>query len=154
MKRKQTALNAGNNQQMIVCAFSYTETCSFRGSQTRTYERFHTLMHTLLFPFWRAFFCAVKAGGILVPDPVTEHCGQRYDCNRYAHILIQARMHANSDLETSHACVSYMFMMMKSVLLLWTPSLNDHSKLKGQCTDVESGCNTSVGPNLSSHSLS
>ena len=29
------------------------------------------------------------------------------------------------------------YTMMKSVLLLWTPSLNDRSKLKGQCTDVE-----------------
>ena len=34
---------------------------------------------------------------------------------------------------------------MKSVLL-WTPflKLNYGSKLKGQCTDVESGCGTSV----------
>ena len=33
-------LNAGNNQLTIVCAFLYTETCSFRGSQTRMYEHF------------------------------------------------------------------------------------------------------------------
>ena len=38
---------------------------------------------------------------------------------------------------------------MKSVLLRWTPSLNDRSKLKGECTDVKSGCITSVGPSLS-----
>ena len=34
---------------------------------------------TLLFPFWRACFRVVKAGRILVPDPATVHCGQRYD---------------------------------------------------------------------------
>ena len=33
---------------------------------------------------------------------------------------------------------------MKSVLLQWTPSLKDHSKLKGKCTDVQSGCGTSI----------
>ena len=43
-----------------------------------------------------------------------------------------------------HACVSYT--RMNSVLLLWTPSLNDRSKSKGECTDVKSGCGTSVGP--------
>ena len=51
-----------------------------------------------------------------------------------------------------HACVSYT--RMKSVLLRWTPSLNDCSKLKGECTDVQSGCGTSVGPSLNPHSLS
>ena len=43
---------------------------------------------------------------------------------------------------------------MKSVLLRWTPSLNDRSKLKGECTDVKSGCVTSEGPSLNPHSLS
>ena len=38
--------------------------------------------------------------------------------------------------------------MMKSVLLLWTPSLNEHSKLKGQFTAVKSGSGISVGPIL------
>ena len=38
--------------------------------------------------------------------------------------------------------------MLKSVLLLWTPSLNSRSKLKGQCPDVKSGCVPSVGPSL------
>ena len=42
-------------------------------------------------------------------------------------------------------------MMMKSVLLLWMPSLNDRSKLKGQYTDVKSGCGISVGPSLNPH---
>ena len=36
----------------------------------------------------------------------------------------------------------------------WAPSLNHRSKLKGQCTDVKSGCVTSVGPSLNPHSLS
>ena len=63
-----------------------------------------------------------------------------------AYILIQARMHANSDTEVLHACLSYT--MMKSGLLLWTPSLNNRSKLKGQYTDVKSGCGTSVGPSI------
>ena len=44
--------------------------------------------------------------------------------------------------------------IMKSILLRWAPSLNDRSKLKGQCTDVKSGCGTSVGPSLNPHSLS
>ena len=43
-----------------------------------------------------------------------------------------------------YSCVSYT--RMKSVLLRWTPSLNDRSKLKGECTDVKSGCGKSVGP--------
>ena len=42
--------------------------------------------------------------------------------------------------------------MIKSVLLRQTSSLNNHSKLKGQCTDVKSGCVTSVGPSLSPQS--
>ena len=46
----------------------------------------------------------------------------------------------------SHACVAYT--MVKSVLLRWTPSLNDCSKLKGQYTDVKSGSGISVGPSL------
>ena len=32
-------------QQTIVCAISYLETCSLRGSQTRTHERFAGLRH-------------------------------------------------------------------------------------------------------------
>ena len=47
--------------------------------------------------FRRACFHVVKAGGILVPGPATEQCGQRCDRIRYAHILFQTRMHANSD---------------------------------------------------------
>ena len=43
---------------------------------------------------------------------------------------------------------------MKSVLLGWTPSLNDRSKLKAECTDVQSGWGTSVGPSPNPHSLS
>ena len=69
-------------------------------------------MHTLLFPFSRAFICVVLAGGILVLHPATEHCGQRCDPIRYAHILIQGRMHANSYAETSHMCVSYTRMIL------------------------------------------
>ena len=39
---------------------------------------------------------------------------------------------------------------MKFVLLRQTLSLNDgrNRKLKGQCTDVKSGCFTSVGPTV------
>ena len=58
------------------------------------------MTHTQLFPFSRAFFCVVKAGGILVLDPATGHRGQRYDRSRYAGIIITGRMHANSDTET------------------------------------------------------
>ena len=58
------------------------------------------MTHTLLFPFWRACFHVVKAGGILVPDSATGHCMQRYDRSRDASILIQGRMQANSDTHT------------------------------------------------------
>ena len=46
----------------------------------------------------------------------------------------------------SHACVAYT--MVKSVLLRWTSSLNDRSKLMGQYIDVKSGFGISVGPSL------
>ena len=42
---------------------------------------------------------------------------------------------------------------IKYVLLLWTPSLNDRNKLKGQYTDVKSGSRISVGPSLKPNSL-
>ena len=45
-------------------------------------------------------------------------------------------------------------MMVKSVLVHWTPSLNDRSKLKGQNTDVKSGSGISVGLSLKPHSPS
>ena len=51
-----------------------------------------------------------------------------------------------------NACMSDS--MMKYVLRRWAPSLNDRSILTGQCTDVKSGCSTSVGPSLNPHSLS
>ena len=87
---------------------------------------------------WRACFRVLKAGWItVVPDPTNEHCGHRCDRFRYVHFLIQGRKHGNSDTETSHACVSYM--RINLVLLLWKSSLNDHSKLKGQCSDVKNG---------------
>ena len=57
-----------------------------------------------------------------------------------------------SQTRTRNACVSERW--MKSVLLRWAPSLNDRSKLKGQYTDVKSGCVTSVQTSLNPHSLS
>ena len=42
--------------------------------------------------------------------------------------------------------------MMKSVLLRWEPSLNDRSKLMGECTDLKGGCVTLVGPSLNPQS--
>ena len=59
---------------------------------------------------------------------------------RHACKLIQTRMH--------NACVYYKRMQ------LLTPSLNNRSKLKGQFTEVKSGCDTSVGPSLNPHSPS
>ena len=64
----------------LFVSFSYTETCSLRGSQTRTHERFHCMVsdtHMHLFPFSRAVL--YKACQILVPDSAIVHCGQRYD---------------------------------------------------------------------------
>ena len=70
-------------------------------------------------------------------------------------LLPTTHMHDNSDTHAQrmlNACVSDR--RIQSVLLLWTSSLNDHtSKLKGQCTDVKSGCGPSVGPSLSPLSL-
>ena len=37
------------------------------------------MTQTLRFPLGRACFRVVVDGGILVPDPATETCGQRYD---------------------------------------------------------------------------
>ena len=58
-------------------------------------------------------------------------------------------MHANLDTHTQTDATKII-----SVLLRLAPSLNDRGKLKGQCTDVKSGCGPSVGPSLSPHSLS
>ena len=54
--------------------------------------------------------------------------------------------HRNMRIAQSHACVAYT--MVKSVLLRWTSSLNDRSKLMGQYIDVKSGFGISVGPSL------
>ena len=43
---------------------------------------------------------------------------------------------------------------MNSVLLRWTPSLNIHSKLKGQRKTIKFGSDTSLEPSLAPHSLS
>ena len=45
-------------------------------------------------------------------------------------------------------------MRILKVLLRRMSSLNDRSKLKGQYTDVKSGCGLSVGHSLHPHSLS
>ena len=58
------------------------------------------MAHTLLFPFWGPCFRVVKASGILVLDSATGHGVQRYDHSRYASILIQERMQANSNTHT------------------------------------------------------
>ena len=63
---------------------------------------------------------------------------------RHACMLIRTRMHNTRMFDS----------MIKSVLLRWTPSLNDRSKLNGQYTDVKSACGTSVGHSLNPHSLS
>ena len=61
-------------------------------------------------------------------------------------------MHANFDTETE-TCMRGLndgeicFTSMNVVL-------NDPSKLKGECSDVKSGCVTSVGSSLNLHSLS
>ena len=57
---------------------------------------------------------------------------------RHACMLIWTRIH-------KRLRVQY-YRRMESVLLLLAPSLNDHSKLKGQCTDFKSGCVTSAWP--------
>ena len=74
---------------------------------------------------------------------------------RHAHINLSLSTKwcfRGSQTRTRCACVSETRMI--SVLLWWAPSLNDCSKLKGQYTDVKSGCVTSVWPSLNPHSLS
>ena len=70
----------------------------------------------------------------------------------YTHAEIFPVVKNDVSVGLRHACVYYR--RMQSVLLRWAPSLNNCSKLKGQCTDVKSGCGTSVGPSLNPHSLS
>ena len=78
----------------------------------RIVKTFHDGNMQLPWLFWRTCIRVVKAGGILVPDPATVHCGQHYDrkagsrqqCKQgigqllHACILITWRMHANSDM--------------------------------------------------------
>ena len=55
-------------------------------------------------------------------------------------------MHANSDTETViHICVLH---DDKICFTLTNVVFYDHSKLKGQCSDVKNGCGPSVGPSL------
>ena len=115
--------NASNNQLTIVCAFLYTETCSFHGFQTRTHEHFH-------WSKWRMHYSfpslAHVSGGILVPDPATVHCGR--SCNRasvaktHACMFIHTRMHANSNTET----ITHMHGLHDGEILFtwWTLSFN------------------------------
>ena len=62
------------------------------------------MTHALLLPFSHTCFHVVKAGGILVPDPVTVHCGRCCDgasvAETHACMFIHTRMHANSNTET------------------------------------------------------
>ena len=88
-------LNIGNNQLMIVCAFLYTKTCSFRGSHTHMHYHFcGSKWHKRYsLPFSRTCFGVVKAGAILGPAPATGHRGQRYDPSRtHASLLLNASM--------------------------------------------------------------
>ena len=86
---------ASNNQLTIVCVFLYTETCSFRGSWTRTHERFRWSKWRTRYslPFSCACFRVVKASRMLVSAPATGHHGQHYDCSRsHASLLRDACM--------------------------------------------------------------
>ena len=141
------SLNAGNNHLTIVCTFLSTETCSFRGSQTHTHERFRRSKWLIcimqLLPFSRACFCVVLAGGMLVLHPATEHCGSAMiEPDKHTSLLRNPCMLILICKHHMRVCI-LQYTMMKSVLLHWTPSLNDSSKLKGQCTDDKSGCSTS-----------
>ena len=64
-------------------------------------------------------------------------------CVHYVHVYANSDRRIFLTRKRRHACMSYI--RMKSVLLIWTSSLNDRSKLKGQDTDVKSGCGTSEG---------
>ena len=66
--------------------------------------------------------------------------------------VIPTRIYANSDTHTTHTV--RVWDEDDICFTLMGPSLNDRSKLKGQCIDVKNGCSPSVGPSLSPHSLS
>ena len=96
-------LNAGNNQLMIVCEFSYTKTCSFRRSQTRMHECFCGSKWSIRNSFPSSLTCLYprcKSRLNVILDPATEHCRQRCDRNRMhaflfreACMLIMIRKH-------------------------------------------------------------
>ena len=74
------------------------------------------------------------------PFRVIHTCKTLCALSTYTQTLSVNFVHGNGN--TQYTCVSYT--MMKSVLLRRMPSLNDQSKLKGECTDVKSGCGTTV----------
>ena len=79
--RKRSAYACHTNLWMIatiswwVFAFvSYTETCCLRGSQTRAQQGFRWSQTRIRNPFPSLALCCK----MLVTDPVTVYCGQRY----------------------------------------------------------------------------
>ena len=66
----------------------------------------------LLFPFWRPCFRVVIDGGeILVPDPATVQCGQRY--NRKAGSSPCCQVVENSEKKNSKGDVKNIFWLIK-----------------------------------------
>ena len=118
-----------------------------------------TFMHVCLRPTEAARFCVRKCTNnhqlivAVVPRFLRHTCAAHFRAKRRVRYIYMLTLigvffvHRNGNM---HAWKT----RMKSVLLRWTPSLNDRSKLKGECTGVQSGCSTSVGPSLNPHSLS
>ena len=100
-----------------------------------------TFMCACLRPTETACFCVRKCPNnccrhskvctICICSPVSVSHRHAKRCVCWVHIRKQFFWTWN----LSHACVS--FMRTKSVLLRWTPSLNDLSKLRGECIAVK-----------------
>ena len=136
MTRKQAAYAYHTN---LSCSGSWCK-CIFRGSQGHT----------------RECFGVVKVGGILVQDTWTGHCGQR--CDRKTSSRERGiRRHANSDTETSHACIQYLKRWWNQFYFDERHLEINRSKLKGQYTYSIlklHGSVPTVGLSLNLHSLS
>ena len=81
---------------------------------------------------------AVKTVYLLVQILTTHHCGRR--CNRIEGGRGMSVSEVNLTPEPGPS--------MNSVLLRWAPSLNIHSKLKGQRKTIKFGSDTSLVPTL------
>ena len=110
-----------------------------------TFPCAHTIISWLL-PAFKGFTIRIRSSlRFRVIQTRKTLCALRVYTQAVISVLFVHR-HGNT-----HACLTQGWNLF---LLLWTSSLNDRSKLKGQCSDVKIGCGTSEGPSLNAHSPS